>query len=101
MLVHQKQVDYLKFIRDKKFTPVATKVEEALNIEDILKLVREQTFTEKENVQVDIELLILKFLEFRKYKDKKYKEVYRALQYFKSFCFCKNKKIEQSYLKKG
>ena len=89
------QVDYLKFIRDKKFTPVATKVEETLNIEDILKLVREQTFTEKENVQVDIELLILKFLEFRKYKDKKYKEVYRALQYFKSFCFCKNKKIEE------
>ena len=89
------QIDYLKFIRDRKFTPVAAKVEEALSIEEILKLVKEQTFTEKENVQYDIEILIHKFLDLKKYKEKKHKEAYRALQYFKSFCFCKNKNLQE------
>ena len=40
-------------------------------------------------------LIFYCYKSYQEYKDKKYKEVYRALQYFKSFCFCKNKKIEE------
>lgn len=89
------QIDYLKFIRDKRVAPVSTKFEDHFNVEEILRLVKEKTDAEKGSVEVDIEFLISRFLEFKNYKDKKYKEGYRTLQLFKSFCFCKNKKLEE------
>lgn len=89
------QIDYLKYIRDKRVAPVSTKFEDHFNVEEILRLVKEKSEAEKKTVEVDIESLILKFLEFKNHAEKKSKEGYRSLQLFKSFCFCQNKKLEE------